>query len=178
MNRPIPLVVSQTGDTSEAVPGSIPIALFKAQPSYGSFYDIITQPLTANANHTVLLRDAYLTENTSVVGNTRITFAQAGVYDIQFSLQIASTTNQTRNLWIWGAQNGADLEHSAGRISITEQNNVIVPTWNYHLLVEAGDYFELKCRSSGDQVSIAAEPNGGPYPAVPSAILTVQQIDL
>lgn len=184
MNNPIPVVAVVNGNTLEAPAGSVPLALYQDHTppseirSHGSFYDIETQPLTASTNHTILLRQTYLTRGVHIENGSQVTFDDAGVYDIQFSLQVASTTNQTRNLRTWGRRNGLDLEHSAGRISITEQNNVIVPTWNYHLEVEAGDYFELVCRVSGDQVSLLAEPNGGPYPAVPSAILTVQQVDV
>lgn len=183
MNDPIPLVVRHSGSPSQAPSGAVPISLYSdavspPEPDFGSFYDTATQPLTANTNHTILLRGTYESSGVSVVSDSRVTFAKAGVYDIQFSLQVTSTTNQTRNLRIWGRRNGVNLDHTTGRISISEQNNVIVPTWNYHLTVEAGDYFELICRTDGTSTSLAAEAETEDYPASASAILTVQQVDV
>lgn len=185
MKEPIPVVVKSADQASEAPPGSIPIDLYfgenpptPPEARYGSFYDTLTQPLTANTNHVVLLRSTYESYGVSVVSGSRVTFADAGIYDIQFSLQVASSTNQTRNLHIWGRRNGVDLGYSSGRMSITEQNSVIVPTWNYHLTVSPGDYFELLCRTDGTTIALAAEAATANYPATASAILTVQQVNL
>lgn len=180
MNEPIPVVVKSHDLASNAPSGAVPIRLFNgvSAASFGSFYDTATQPLAANTNHLILFRNTYESEGVSVVDNSKITFAYSGVYDIQFSLQVASATNQIRNLRIWGRLNGDDLAFSTGRISISEHNSTVVPTWNYHVTVQAGDFFQLVCRSDGDQVSLLLDSGTDNYPAAASAILTVQQVNL
>lgn len=144
---------------------------------YGSFYDTANQPLTpANTVIPVKIRLAATQEGVSLVGETGIRVEQDGVYNFQFSLQVASTTNQTRNLHLWGRTNGVNLDHSAGRISVTEQNSVIVPTWNYVLPLSAGDVFILCASVDGAGVTLAAEPATAVHPATASSIITVHQI--
>lgn len=144
---------------------------------YGSFYDTITQPLTPiNTVIPVKIRLTHTDVGVVKSGDSGIKALQTGVYNFQFSLQVTSTTNQTRNLHIWGRLNGANLAHSAGRISITEQNSVIVPAWNYILPMNANDVFDLCAAVDGTGVSLAAEPASAVYPEAASAIITVHQL--
>ena len=144
---------------------------------YGYFYDSITQPLTPiNTVIPVKIRLTHTDEGVIKSGDSGIRVEQSGVYNFQFSLQVTSTTNQTRNLHIWGRLNGANLGQSAGRISITEQSSVIVPSWNYILPMNANDVFDLCAAVDGTGVTLAAESANAVHPEAASAIITVHQI--
>ena len=76
-------------------------------------------------------------------------------------------------MWIWPRINGVNVPDSATKVVIDGPNNELVPAWNFVLVMQAGDYFELAWQSADTDVIISAEPPASNYPGIPSIILTV-----
>jgi hypothetical protein len=82
----------------------------------------------------------------SIVSGSRLTFAYAGVYNIQFSAQIDRTSGSgTDAIEIWFAKNGTNISESSTKVTITGSASQAkeVAAWNYMLQVAANDYVEL-----------------------------------
>jgi hypothetical protein len=162
---------------------AIPVVTVK---SYGAFQDNTTQTaVSANTAYPVQLNTTDLTNGVSVVndgsGNpTRVTLANTGIYNIQFSLQLEKTGGSGNFIVdIWVRKNGVDIPATTGKVVLTGSANAspIVAAWNYVLDLAAGDYIQLMWSTSNNNAIILAAAAAAPHPSVPSAILTVNQVN-
>jgi len=151
---------------------------------YGAFQDNTSQTAASiNTAYAVKLNTTDLTNGVSVVNDgssnpTRITLANTGIYNIQFSLQLEKTGgsgNMIADIWI--RKNGVDIPSTTGKVVLTGSANAspVIAAWNYVLNLVAGDYVQLMWATSNTNVEIVAAAATSPHPAIPSAILTVTQ---
>jgi hypothetical protein len=104
---------------------------------------------------------------------SKIYVNNTGVYNFQFSAQIDKTVAGVDQMWIWPRINGVNVPDSATKINIQGNAEAEVAAWNFLLVMQAGDYFELAWQSPEDKMIILAEPAASNYPGIPSIILTV-----
>jgi hypothetical protein len=151
---------------------------------YGAFQDDTTQTVVSiNTAYSVKLNTVDLSNGVSVVndgsGNpTRITLANTGIYNIQFSLQLEKTGGSGNMIVdIWVRKNNVDIPATTGKVVLTGSANAspVIAAWNYVLDLAAGDYIQLMWATSNDNVVIKAVAATSPHPSIPSAILTVTQ---
>jgi hypothetical protein len=151
---------------------------------YGSFIDTTTQTAAViNTAYPVKLGVTELSNGVSIVNNlssnpTRITIANAGIYNIQFSLQLEKTGgsgNMTTDIWL--RKNGVNIPNTTGKVVLTGSANAspTIAAWNYVIDASSNDYFELMWATSNVNVEIVKNAAIAPHPLVPSAILTVTQ---
>lgn len=116
--------------------------------------------------------------------NTRITFTEAGIYFITYSLQFKNTTNDGQSIDIWIRYNGADYANSNTRFHIPARKSTGDPSYLVAVTTIAGDavndndYVEIMWRPSDVNVTmdylpaVTASPGVTPaIPATPSAIV-------
>ena len=162
-----------------SVSGNITAANFignLATPTYGSFFDTTTQT-NSNVGNAIPISYNTTDINNGVTvtngGNTQITISDTGIYNIQFSLQLAKTSGGANDIYIWLDKNGTAVANSATNLYLTGNNNKEVAAWNFVVNATAGDYYRLMWLSSSADVQISALAAAGAVPAVPSVILTV-----
>ena len=146
---------------------------------YGAFQDTTTQTAASiNTAYPVNLRVTDLSNGITISNNSKIKIANAGIYNIQFSLQLEKTGG-TGNMIvdIWLRKNGVNIDGTTGKVVLTGSANAspIVAAWNYVVAVSSNDSLELMWSTSNDNVVIKAAPATSPHPSIPSAILTVTQ---
>jgi len=107
------------------------------------------------------------------VPTSKIYVANTAVYNFQFSAQLDKSGGSATAVWIWPRINGVNVPNSATKVVIDGPNNEVVPAWNFVLVMQAGDYFELAWQSADTDVIIAAAAAASNYPAIPSIIMTV-----
>jgi len=117
----------------------------------------------------------------SIVSNSQITFANAGVYNIQFSAQADRVSGSgSDSIDIWFRKNGTDIPESNGVITVAGGAAAAktIASWNYMLKLSAGDYVELAWRTSDTNLQLIHEPSATSptRPAIPSVIVTAQQV--
>jgi hypothetical protein len=149
------------------------------QKYYGAFYS--TQDQT-NGGATTANKMTYnvtdLSSGVTIVSNSRITIANGGVYNIQFSAQLDKTDSGDDVVDIWLCKNGSNVANTNTQITLVGNNGKHVAAWNFLVQAEAGDYYEL-CWSSSDTgvfLNYIASQVSPTRPAIPSVILTVTQI--
>ena len=152
---------------------------------YGQWQDNVTQTApSSNVGLAMIFRTTDIANGISIVSNgtnfTRITFANTGIYNLQFSSQFSNTNNQDEDVTIWLRLNGSDVAGSSGFVSIPSKhggvNGHTITSWNYLLDVVAGQYYELYWSTTNHtHVSMQYYPAGSPPPSTASVILTVTQ---
>ena len=154
------------------------------QFNYGAFSSTLTQSGSAN---TILSMSFNTTDvggyGVSVVGGTKITVANTGIYNIQFSAQLDRTSSGTNIVSIWFAYTGSNIANSATDVVLAGSTltNPHVAAWNYVLPMSASSYVEIYW-SHDDNVDNKVElkavgtRSNPTRPAVPSVIATLTQI--
>jgi hypothetical protein len=146
--------------------------------AHASYYDTTTQtnPVASAVNlftFNSVVSEFQVTRGTP---SSKIYVTNTGVYNFQFSAQLDKTGGGADAVWIWPRINGVNVPDSATKVVIDGPNNEIVPAWNFVLVMEAGDYFELAWQSADTDVIIPYEPPASNYPGIPSIILTVNWV--
>jgi hypothetical protein len=147
---------------------------------YGMYQDVLTQTIAViNTGYPIKFRTLDLSNGVSVVSDSRITFANTGIYNLQFSVQLENSDTQEHDVTIWLRLNGVDVPGSAGFVAVVSKhggiNGHVLPSWNYLLSVVAGQYYELVWSSTSTQVTMPFIAAGSPPPSTASAIFTVTQ---
>jgi hypothetical protein len=147
---------------------------------YGSFYDTTTQNNSgATSANTMTYNTTDFASGVSIVNNGRITIANTGKYNIQFSAQLDKTDGGKDEVEIWLSKNGNNISDSSTVVSLEGNDAKVVAAWNWFVDASAGDYYEIKWHSNDLNLRILARASQSnpARPAIPSIILTVNKID-
>lgn len=153
-------------------------------PHYGTWLSLVTQPATAvNVPQIMKFEETYMSQNISMVDDsnghpTELTFANAGVYNIQFSAELKNTSgggSSTNSVWIWLRVNHSDAPYSNTEIHVYDAQ-VGVAAWNWYLDVAAGTSVQLMWMTNDPTTSIYASTATGQMPGIPSLILTAHKV--
>jgi hypothetical protein len=147
---------------------------------YAQYQDDNTQTIAViNTGYPIKFRTMDLNNGVSVVSDSRITFANTGIYNLQFSIQLENSATQENDVTIWLRKNGTDVAGSAGFVAVVAKhggvNGHVLPSWNYLLDVVAGEYYELVWSATSTSVTMPFYAAGSPPPSTASAIFTVTQ---
>ena len=109
---------------------------------------------------------------------TKIVHSIAGIYNIQFSIQMLTFDGTIDNVTIWFRLNGVDIPYSAGIATVPAVHGgapgTAIISWNLVQRMNAGDYIQLIFASTtGNTVAATYPPGTSPTrPASPSIIVT------
>ena len=146
---------------------------------YGNFLSTVSQPNAgATAANAITYNTTDLTSGVSVVSSSRITVANAGIYNIEFSAQLQKASGGDDQVDIWLAKNGSNVANSNTTIMMHSNPGYEVAAWNFLVQANAADYYELYWSSADTtaQLHAASAGTSPTRPAIPSVILSVTQI--
>lgn len=172
--------IGVTGATGPAGAGG-------ANGYWANIWDTTDQSATANTATIITLNNIDAASyGVSIASGSRITFANAGVYTISFSIQFANNDAQVQYATVWLRKNDSgstgDIPDSATNLAIISKQGSIpgqaVMTVPFTLPVIANDYIELVWSTTNANVTIEQFPThtSPTYPATPSVIVSVQQV--
>lgn len=103
-----------------------------------------------------------------------------GIYNYQFSVQLANTDTQIHAAWIWLRINGVDAEGTGSRFDVPNKHGTsdgyLIAAVNFYVSLQAGDYVELFAAVDNTGVYMEAYPvQTSPFamPAIPSVVATL-----
>ena len=148
---------------------------------HGAFQDS-TDQTAANTTtaYAVTFNTTDFSNGVTMASGSRITVADAGIWNLQFSIQFTNTTNSSQDVDVWFRVNGTNSANSNSRFGFAPRKGAgdpyhIIAAMNYFLSLNATDYVEIMWRPTDVGVSIEQYPAGTTptRPAVPSAIVTM-----
>jgi len=147
---------------------------------YGAFSDVTDQfAALINTGYPMLLGVTDLSNGVTVVSGSRVTIANTGIYNIQWSAQFRNPDAAEHDVTIWLRKNGVDVPGSAGIVLVPKKHGSFdghtLPSWNFLIDPIAGDYYEFVWSTVDTDVFISFEPAGSPPPSTASVVLTVTQ---
>jgi len=149
--------------------------------NYGQFSDTTIQSGSANTAYAKRLNTTDFSHNVLIVSGSRITVANTGIYNLQFSSQLENTANSNITFDIWLAYTGSNVANSNTQIDVNKVTGGLgkqVAAWNFMLPIKANDYVELmwSCNSSTGQLHASGIQSNPNRPAIPSVIATLTQV--
>ena len=145
---------------------------------YGAFSSDQDQTTTANTATLMTLNTTDFT-NGVTISSSKITVANAGIYNLQFSAQFSNTDTAFQDVYIWLKQNGADITGSTGFVSVPNRHagtdGHAIIGWNYFLSMAANNYVEIYWSVPNTAVSIQhLAASGSPTkPSTQSVVATM-----
>ena len=165
-----------TGATGPAGPQGIQgLAGLSGLGSSGSYFSNVDQgPYAADAIQAFTLNQTDWQTGLALQSGSQLKILNAGKYNIAFSVQFHQL-NSSGVVNIWLAKNGVAIPDTNTKMSITANNPYYVAAWNFFVSANANDYYEIMW-SSSDNHTVAENEPAGAHPAVPSIIVTVNQV--
>jgi hypothetical protein len=148
---------------------------------HGAFQDS-TDQVAANTTtaYAVTFNTTDFSNGVTIASGSRITVADAGIWNLQFSIQFTNTTNDSQDVDVWFRVNGTNAANSNSRFGFAPRKGASDPyhtiaAMNYFLSLNATDYVEIMWRPTDVGVTIEqyAAGTSPTRPAVPSAIVTM-----
>jgi hypothetical protein len=148
---------------------------------HGAFQDS-TDQVAANTTtaYAVTFNTTDFSNGVTIASGSRITVADSGIWNLQFSIQLTNTTNSSQDVDIWFRVNGTNAANSNSRFGFAPRKGAgdpyhTIAAINYFLSLNANDYVEIMWRPTDvgvtiEQYAASASPT---RPAVPSAIVTM-----
>ena len=150
------------------------------QFNYGQFSSTQTQSGSANTAYSAIFDTIDFSQGVNLVSGSRITIANTGLYNIQFSSQLHTTVNQAVDFSIWFAMTGSNISNSNTDYTIEKiaGGGYQVAALNFLTRIASGSYIELKYSKTTleGQLQAKGTQSTPSRPATPSIILTVTQI--
>lgn len=148
---------------------------------YGAFQDG-TDQVAANTTtaYAVTFDTTDYTNGVTLSNSSRLNVSQAGIYDIQFSIQFKNTTNDGQDVDVWFRKNGTNIANSNSRFHVVARKSTgdpshLIAALNFFVSLSANDYVEIMWNPTNVGVSIEhfATSSSPTRPAVPSVIATL-----
>lgn len=160
-------------------------AAFADSMPYGAFQDSTDQTAGSTTTAYAVTFDTIDYSNGVTLSNSsRINVKNAGVYNIQFSIQIKNTTNDSQHFDLWFRKNGTNIDKSNSKFGLAPRRSSGDPShtiaaMNYFVDMAANDYVELMWAVTDTGVGIEQYPadTSPTRPATPSAIVTVNYVN-
>lgn len=175
-------LITYTGKTATSFTG-ITRGAYGSTKSAHSISDNVTEAQTL-ASPTVASALALFKETSSngvaldATDKTKVVFSVAGIYNIQFSIQMLTFDGTIDNVTVWFRLNGVDIPYSAGIATVPAIHGgspgTAIISWNLVQPVNAGDYIQILFASdTGNTVAATYAAGTSPvHPISPSIILT------
>jgi len=148
---------------------------------YGAFQDGTDQTAANTTTAYAITFDTTDFNNGVTLSNSsRFNVSQAGIYNIQFSVQLVNTTNASVDIDIWFRKNGTNIDKSNSRFGLAPRKSSgdpfhIIGAMNFFVSLDTNDYVELMWRTSdvGASIEHYAASSTPTRPSIPSVIVTV-----
>ena len=148
---------------------------------YGAFQDS-TDQTAANTTtaYAVTFDTTDFSNGVTLSNSSRLNVAQAGIYNLQFSIQFTNTTNASQDVDVWFRKNGTNIDKSNSRFGFAPRKGAgdpfhTIAALNFFVSLAANDYVEIMWRTTdvGVQIEHYTTSSSPTRPAIPSVIATL-----
>ena len=169
------LLMATTANAANALNDAVPYGAWQDSTTQSAASTTVAYPITFN---TVDYESGIVLQSSSQLKAT-----YAGLYNIQFSLQLSNLANSTEDVDVWFRINGNNIAKSNSIFGLAPRKNAtdpyhVIAAMNYYVQLAANDYVQLIWRASSTDVTIKAQgtQTSPTRPATPSAIVTMNYI--
>jgi hypothetical protein len=148
---------------------------------YGAFQDG-TDQVAANTTtaYAITFDTTDFSNGVTLSNSSRLNVSQAGLYNLQFSIQFTNTTNASQDVDVWFRKNGTNIDKSNSRFGFAPRKGAgdpfhTIAALNFFVSLAANDYVQIMWRTTdvGVQIEHYAASSSPTRPVVPSVIATL-----
>ena len=148
---------------------------------YGAFQDG-TDQIAANTTtaYAITFDTTDFSNGVTLSNSSRLNVTDSGIYNIQFSFQLANDTNSSQDIDIWFRKNGTNIDKSNSRYGLAPRKSAsdpyhVISALNFFVELNANDYVEIVWRTSNVDAYIEhyAASSTPTRPSIPSVIATM-----
>jgi len=159
-------------------------AAFADSIPYGAFQDSTDQTAASTTvAYPITFNTTDFSNGVTLSNSSRLNVANAGLYNLQFSIQFKNTTNDGQDVDVWFRKNGTNIANSNSRFHLVARKSSgdpshLIASLNFFIDMAANDYVEIMWRTTSTSVSIEHfDTSTSPTrPAVPSVITTMNLV--
>jgi len=148
--------------------------------SYAEFYDTSQQTVAlVNTAYPITWNGTDVTDGVSlnVSDTSKMEFTYSGVYHIDMSVTIHSTSASSKDVWIWPRINGVDVANSSSMVNSLDANNHRQTINRSGLFsLTSGQYLQWMWSTNDLNLDLHGTAASAFGPAVPSATVTIVQV--
>jgi hypothetical protein len=168
-------VILLAPSSAAAIADTAPYGAFQDSTDQTAASTTVAYPMTFNT--TDFSNGVYLSNS------SRMNVRNAGIYNLQFSVQLQNTDNAQHTVDIWFRKNGTDIAASNSMFTVPARKSAeiyghIIGAINYFVELAANDYVQIVWRTESTTVSLEQLPTqtSPTRPATPSVIATMQYV--
>ena len=148
---------------------------------YASYYSTLTQKVSViDEIKAVTYNEIDFQKGITIQNNSEITMQYAGKYNIAFSFEFLNAggggAGEVVNIWL--RKNNVDVPWSNGKVVVNTNDKELIVAWNYFVEADAGDQWQIMWSPNNAKIEMVRflEDTVKNHPAIPSAILTINQV--
>ena len=149
--------------------------------SYAEFYDTSQQTVASiNTAYPITWNGTDVADGVSlnVSDTSKMEFTYSGVYHIDMSATIHSTSASSKDVWIWPRIDGVDVANSSSMVNSLDANNHRQTINRSGLFsLTSGQYLQWMWSTNDLDLDLHGTAASAFGPAVPSATVTIAQVD-
>jgi hypothetical protein len=149
--------------------------------SYAEFYDTSQQTVASiNTAYPITWNGTDVADGVSlnVSDTSKMEFTYSGVYHIDMSATIHSTSASSKDVWIWPRIDGVDVANSSSMVNSLDANNHRQTINRSGLFsLTSGQYLQWMWSTNDLNLDLHGTAASAFGPAVPSATVTIVQVD-
>jgi hypothetical protein len=159
-------------------------AAFADTAPYGAFQDSTDQTAASTTTaYPMTFNTTDFSNGVYLSNSSRMNVRNAGIYNVQFSVQLENQDNAQHTVDIWFRKNGTNITASNSMFTVPARKSAsiyghIIAAINYFVELAANDYVEIVWRTESTDVSLEQTPaeSSPTRPATPSVIATMQYV--
>ncbi len=145
---------------------------------YGVFSKTTNQtPAVINTEYLLTFNNTQISNGVVIGGTTsQIIVPQAGLYQVDVTLQLTSGSSSAKNIWVWLKKNGTAIPNSA-RLVTSDLNNGYIPiALSETVSLAANGYIEVAFAANSTNVTVETVAATAFAPAAPAVVLAITQV--
>lgn len=175
LNNVLRLYFSRISDTLGAVVGTDG-GRYVDCPN-GVFFNTVDQTFAAiNTAYPAVFNQTYLNNAISLASSSRVTASVDGVYNVQYSGQLVTSSGSAKTAYVWIRRNGIDIGYSTRAYTLTSNNNQSAVEWAFDIDLGEGEYVEIVMAVTDLAIKLEGVAAAAPHPGIPSSVLSVNFI--
>ena len=159
-------------------------AAFADTAPYGAFQDSTDQTAASTTvAYPITFDTTDFSNGVYLSDSSRMNVRNAGIYNVQFSVQLENQDNVQHDVDIWFRKNGTNITASNSKFTVPARKSAsifghVIAAINYFVELAANDYVEIVWRTESTDVSLEQTPteSSPTRPSTPSVIATVQYV--
>jgi hypothetical protein len=159
-------------------------AAFADTAPYGAFQDSTDQTAASTTvAYPITFDTTDFSNGVYLSDSSRMNVRNAGIYNVQFSVQLENIDNAQHTVDIWFRKNGTDITASNSMFTVPARKSAsiyghLIAAINYFVELAVNDYVEIVWRTESTDVSLEQTPaeSSPTRPSTPSVIATMQYV--